>query len=332
MKKSKVNLLKESLDCDSVSSKSFHVGIELELKAQNEEGERVHDDDACRESYAEMLSQEGVRSVLVHTVGLSTHEAIEVQPYFDFNQWVSDRADNYCCEDDECGYWSGSDSDGDSTREDLRDGLLALTGNESFKVVSDGSINTNNGETDAEVCWNYFASTETIGDNAKIMEYLVNKGVKFDKSCGLHINLNNYLSVPAVSIPTHELSFLFNVVAASRRESSYCNRYAMAGGDNKYSMIYNQQDRLEFRFFSPTLDAEKLNNYVSLANLVYRRLAGKDVKLSKRVAIYFVKKMVDVNGLTLDRALDTINKINSILPATSYITGVTRNDESNGAA
>ena len=84
--------------------------------------------------------------------------------------------------------------------------------------------------------------------------------------------------------------------------------------------------------FSPTLDAEKLNNYVSLANLVYRRLAGKDVKLSKRVAIYLVKKMVDVNGLTLELALDTINKINSILPATSYITGATRNDESNGVA
>ena len=250
MKKSKVSLLKEGLDCDSVSSRSFHVGIELELKAQNEEGVRDHDDDACRESYAESLQSEGARSALIHHIGLSTTEASELANYFNFDSWVDDRAANYCCEDDECGYWSGSDSDGDDTRQDLRDGLLALTGNESFKVVSDGSINTNNGETDAEVCWNYFASTETIGDNAKIMKFLVDKGVSFDKSCGLHINLNNYLSVPAINIPTHELSFLFNVVAASRRDSSYCNRYAMGNGDNKYSMIYNQQDRLEFRFLA----------------------------------------------------------------------------------
>ena len=82
--------------------------------------------------------------------------------------------------------------------------------------------------------------------------------------------------------------------------------------DQKYSMIYNQGDRLEFRFFSPTLNGEKLNNYVALANVIYRRLAGKDAKLSKKVRDYLIHKMIFVNNLSMDIALDTINKINTL--------------------
>jgi hypothetical protein len=86
----------------------------------------------------------------------------------------------------------------------------------------------------------------------------------------------------------------------------------------KYSMIFHQDDRLEFRFFSPTLEADKLNHYVNLANTVYKRLAGKNAKLSKKTASYLYNKMTAINGLTKERAIDTLNKVNNLLSAESY--------------
>jgi hypothetical protein len=83
-------------------------------------------------------------------------------------------------------------------------------------------------------------------------------------------------------------------------------------------MVFHQGDRLEFRFFSPTLDARKLNFYVHLANVVYRRLAGRNAKLSKRAMSYFMEKMVDVNGVSKEQAELTIQSVNSIKPILEY--------------
>ena len=86
-------------------------------------------------------------------------------------------------------------------------------------------------------------------------------------------------------------------------------------------MIFHQGDRLEFRFFSPTLEAVKLNHYVNLAKTIYRRLAGQDAKLSKKSVAYFLDKMTKLNGLTQERAMDTINKVNALIPARAFIVG-----------
>lgn len=311
MKKTK---MKFDLCPDSVDSTSFHVGIELELKVAGDDCSG-HDDDACFQSYRDSIESNGVRSALIDDIGLSRAEADQVEPYFDFDAWVDNRMEGYECSDtSDCSY---SNSDADDTRDNMRAELKRLTGNESFKVVSDSSIGTDGDEIDAEVCWNYFASRETLKDNAKIMEFLKNEGAKFDTSCGLHINLNNYLKIPEIEIPTGELAFLFDFVAPSRRTSTYCNKYAM-NHEEKYSMIYNQGDRLEFRFFSPTLEAVKLNHYVALANVVYRRLAGQDAKLSKKTTAYFFNKMTMTNGLSPERARKSLDSVNAIIPARSY--------------
>ncbi len=77
-------------------------------------------------------------------------------------------------------------------------------------------------------------------------------------------------------------------------------------------MLYEQGDRVEFRFFSPTLEAEKLNHYVSLANVVYRRLAGKEARLSRRSQEYFTVKMMKVNKLSLEVASASIAQVNTL--------------------
>lgn len=322
MKKSN---LKNTLKRDRVESESFHVGIELELKADGS-GERHHDDEGCLDSYLESLRSSGPADALRNYFSVGRTAADSLEDYFNFDAWLDAMAESYECNDDGCSYWSGGEDD---VRETLCENLRELTGNSSFKVVSDGSIQCDGEEIDAEVCWNYFASKETVRDNAKILKHLKDAGCRFDTSCGLHINLNNYLKVPAATIETDQLSFLFDFVAASRRNNNYCRRYGMATGE-KYSMIYHQGDRLEFRFFSPTLEAEKLNMYVHLANVVYRRLAGKNAHLSRKAVAYFMKKMVEVNKLTAERAAYAIAQVNSIRPALEYQPIQTVDVEENG--
>lgn len=310
MKKNKKDLLKQ----DKVESNTIHIGIELETIAplNDCDNDREHDDDACyraaRDNYRDMSNMDILQDYLC----LSRENARAVENYFDSDSWVDDMMSDHDCDDDECPHWSSS-SDGSETRETIESKLVELVGNNSFKVVSDGSITHDNDETDAEVCWNYFMSRETKKDNFKIMEYLNEVGVRINKSCGLHINLNNYLKVDCedYQIPTEKLDFLFNFVAPSRKKSSYCNKFAISGSQ-KYSMIYEQGDRLEFRFFSPTLDAEKLNHYVILAHVIYKRLAGKKAKLPKKSMKYFLDKMTKVNEVSEAAAMESIKKVNSL--------------------
>lgn len=313
MKKAKKDLRK-----DTVQSNSFHVGIELELIAPCDGGDDDHDDDACYESRQEMYRDDldscSIQELIERCAGSSVSRAVadNLEQYLDTSQMISDEVDSCmsdsCCDDSECSFNSNN---GESIRETIESDLKDLTGNNSIKVVSDGSINCDDKEIDAEVCWNYFASKETIKDNTKIISYLVNNKIRFNTSCGLHINLNNYLNIEHTkNIETKELDFLFDFVGKSRRTSNFCNNHAI--GNSKYSMIYNQKDRLEFRFFSPTLDVTKLNHYVTLANVVYRRLAGQNSTLPKKVMNYFIDKMVNVNGLTFDQASSAIKKVNSL--------------------
>lgn len=301
---------KSDLKKNYVESKNLHIGIELELGIPSDDID-THDDLACYDNERDYWSSLSKVEILKDRFGLSRSEADEIAPYFDSEQAIDDIMDGWSCENSECPYLhKGIDRD-EMSRE-----LFQLTGNNSFKVVSDSSIDVDDC-TDAEVCWNYYAHKDTIKDNAKILKWLSDQGAEFNKSCGLHINLNNYLNVPQVDIPTEELDFLFNCVAPSRRNSSFCNQNALSR-DKKYSMIYHQEDRLEFRFFSPTLDADKLNHYVVLANTVYNRLAGKDKKLPKKTAEYLVNKMIAINNIDEEIAHETIRKINSIRSVVSY--------------
>jgi hypothetical protein len=300
---------KTTLRRDVVQSSGFHVGIELELRAPG----NSHDDETCSdaryESQRDYLNDLSTEMILRDYLALARNEAASVAPYFDADEWrddyMRDWSDDGCQGD--CGY-----GDSGSVRDDLANELIRLTGNKSFKVVSDGSIDTDGEQVDAEVCWNYFASKETLRDNKIILDYLSDQSCDFDSSCGLHINLNNYLNVDAkTEIPTDRLNFLFNFVAPSRRNNNYCCTAAISK-DHKYSMIYEQGDRLEFRFFSPTLNADKLNHYVTLANVIYRRLAGKNAKLPKKSEAFFMDKMTKLNRVSEEVARESIARVNSL--------------------
>jgi hypothetical protein len=228
MKQNKSNLKKHH-----VESKNLHVGIELELGVPGDDI-KTHDDQTCYDSERENFYSLSVSAFLRERFGLSRDEANSIEPYFDIERAIDDIMQDWSCEDSECPYLNRGDDRHEIARE-----LTKLTNNNSFKVVSDSSIDIDDC-FDAEVCWNYYAHKDTIRDNAKILNWLSDQGAKFNASCGLHINLNNYLNIPKENIPTEELDFLFNCVAPSRRSSSYCNKSALSG-DEKYSMIYHQE-------------------------------------------------------------------------------------------
>lgn len=313
--------LKNQLHSDTVISDKLHIGIELELIAKGN-GAREHDEDSCyesrMESHREYIQDMSLRELLVNSLGVSlTQDQVSsLESYIDQDAIIDSEMESYShhseCDDDDCGHYFGG-----VDRDDVASELTELTGNTSFKVVEDGSIHSEESGSDAEVCWNYYASKDTLKDNERIFKYLKDNDFTFNKSCGLHINLNNYLNIPKVTIETSSLDFLFNLVAPSRRGNSFCTAKGMSGSV-KYSMIYNQGDRLEFRFFSPTLEVVKLNHYVVLANTIYKRLAGKNSKLPKKTEKYLLNKMIEVNGISEPIALATLALVNSIKTANAY--------------
>lgn len=219
-----------------------------------------------------------------------------------------------------CSCNNGVENDSQGFRDQLSVTLKDLTGNNSFKVVSDGSLRPKRGEVDTEICWNYYASKDTIKDNTKILDYLKNADARFDAKCGLHININNYLNVPTGEIDIEHLDFLFYFVAPSRSGSEFCTRRGMSS-EEKYSMIYHQGKVIEFRFFSPTLNVEKLNNYVALANFIYKRLAGIDCKLNNKLTTYFKNKIKTAWDLDDSKINLIMSKLNNIKGVEHYSLG-----------
>lgn len=309
---------KEELHPDRVRSDRLHVGIELELRAPLK---REHQDEACEDTRRAAFIQHRLananRREILQSFGIPAASVPRVEHFFSLGDYVRQNAEREFDSDPlegcdgECFHYTSSS---ESTRLWVTSELTALTHNRSFKTVRDGSVRFGSSQCDAEVCWNYPATRECVKDNEKILGWLESEGLTFNESCGLHININNYLGVRAPNhIPTSALAFLFNFVAKSRATNQYCNRFAIAPANGtKYSMIFEQGDRLEFRFFSPTLKPEKLNFYVHLANVVYRRLAGKPARLSKKASLYFIEKMMNTNGLSRTTAEYSIHRVNNI--------------------
>lgn len=171
--KNKIKNKKSKLYKDTVMSQSFHVGIELELIAANDEdGEREHDYDSCssagEENYRDYLESMGAEGFLRDRVGLTISDARTIAHHYNLQAAIDTEMSQYDheCEGD-CGYYTGG-VDSELIRNELTKKLRGMTGNASFKVVNDSSLDLDEDkECAAEVCWNYFAHKETITDNTK---------------------------------------------------------------------------------------------------------------------------------------------------------------------
>ena len=137
-------------------------------------------------------------------------------------------------------------------------------------VGADGSITHDDGEEGREirVCLKRDELKTVVPE---IMAALNSIGARVNRSCGLHVHLDQRTN------PTPELTFqklvrslglLYTVVPKSRRENTYCKRNLRTSfqSHDRYKAInscaYRRYKTLEVRLFGGTLNAEKVINWI----------------------------------------------------------------------
>lgn len=137
-------------------------------------------------------------------------------------------------------------------------------------VGSDGSIRHNDNEDGKEirVCVKREEMRTVIPG---IMDALNKLGATVNKSCGLHVHLDQrHNDEPGKTFQNlvRSLGLLYTVVPKSRRENTYCkrNRRTAFASNDRYkainSLAYQRYRTLEIRLFGGTLNAEKVLNWV----------------------------------------------------------------------
>lgn len=142
-------------------------------------------------------------------------------------------------------------------------------------VGTDGSIQCDDGgETGQEI--RICVERENVRKVLPpIMDALVSMGAYVNKSCGLHVHLdqrNNPEPEKAYENLVRSLGLLYTVVPASRRDNTYCKRnrstdFADArenGGRYKAinATAYDRYRTIEVRLFGGTLEATKVINWI----------------------------------------------------------------------
>lgn len=147
-------------------------------------------------------------------------------------------------------------------------------------VKGDGSIRTNKSSEHAYELAVLAEATEFKDVIKRLSDLLVASECKVNKSCGLHVHLDTR---------THDANKMFsNLVSAqnilykmqpqSRRDNSYCKptsskslRIERSKG-NRYlginPMSYSRHNTIEVRLHSGTIDAVKINNFVTILESV----------------------------------------------------------------
>lgn len=146
-------------------------------------------------------------------------------------------------------------------------------------IGADGSIDYGQGEKGVEIriC---VKRNETRDVVPGILDALKSIGARVNKSCGLHVHLdqrNNEETALAFQKLVRSLNLLYSVVPASRRKNRYCkrNRHAdfasAVNGDRYYAInatAYRRYKTLEVRLFGGTLDADKIINWIETLHAI----------------------------------------------------------------
>ncbi len=110
----------------------------------------------------------------------------------------------------------------------------------------------------------------------KLLEALTKAGAMVNKSCGLHVHLDQRNGDPKRTFDNlvSALPLLYSIVPESRRTNSYCRRnsptqsYGDALRDERYKAInatsYSKYSTIEVRLFAGTLNAEKMLNWIEM--------------------------------------------------------------------
>lgn len=140
-------------------------------------------------------------------------------------------------------------------------------------VGADGSINHKSNEigTEVRICMRRDEVREVL---PKIMQAIKSMGAYVNKSCGLHVHLDqrgNNAPEGTFQKLVRSLGLLYTVVPASRRRNKYCkrNRHAdfnQAIHGDRYKAInasaFHRHNTIEVRLFGGTLEETKVINWI----------------------------------------------------------------------
>lgn len=146
-------------------------------------------------------------------------------------------------------------------------------------VSGDGSIQHDDNEIGKEI--KVCVKREDVRDVVpKILDVLNGMGARVNKSCGLHVHLDQR-HTPDASIPfqklVRSLRLLYTVIPPSRRANRYCRRnrhgrFDVAARGNRYRAInasaYYKYKTIEVRLFGGTLDATKIINWIEVLHAI----------------------------------------------------------------
>lgn len=144
-----------------------------------------------------------------------------------------------------------------------------------IEISGDGSIEHKHNEegTEFKVCVRRDEVREVL---PKIMETLKTMGARVNKSCGLHVHLdqrNNEEPDKAFQRLVRSLGLLYTVVPESRRRNKYCKRnrhadFAAATRGERYKAInasaFSRHRTIEVRLFGGTLESTKIINWIEV--------------------------------------------------------------------
>lgn len=159
-----------------------------------------------------------------------------------------------------------------------------------ISIGTDGSISVDNNDggdeegVEIRVC---IENSELRGVLPKLLDTLKGMGARVNKSCGLHVHLDQRGN-PSVVETFHKLvrslGLLYTLVPKSRRsENQYCYKnnhadFGKARNESRYRAInassYDKYNTLEVRLFGGTLEADKIVNWVEI---LWAIANGKDV-------------------------------------------------------
>lgn len=199
-----------------------------------------------------------------------------------------------------------------------------------IEVGGDGSIDHESGEngTEIRVCMRRDEIREVL---PSLMQTLRGMGARVNKSCGLHVHLDQRNNQEPEKVFLHlvrSLGLLYTVVPESRRRNRYCKRnrhadFEQAVRGDRYKAInasaFHRYRTIEVRLFGGTLEETKIINWIeTLYAVAYGETVMRCPKTFDTALKYW--KLSDENLTWLKARLAKFSSLNAGMPVSEHET------------
>jgi hypothetical protein len=205
----------------------------------------------------------------------------------------------------------------------------------NYNIKSDGSIRSPSGYFGVEFTVFFTRKDRTPLKN--LCKVLSSIGARVNKSCGLHIHLDQRDIInngAAINRRLKRFKNAVNIMALlvpeSRRDNSYCRVAVSTIDGDRYCAVnataIRKYQTIEIRLHSGTIDFNKINNWIDLNYAISRSedLNGAEIctsvdelleraQVSDRVTMFYLKRYQQLNNVETSDDSDYLNAMNTYL-------------------